>query len=317
MNNNKYFSDSETGPKPRIEQEIQLGAWGGIVSIINRLIQNGSFGSAFPYNCPDPDVFAIVGTDEKMMGLAVEAEVPDLFRIEQQEYGWGENGKEVLKIKRGWPLKSTEKPSTLVILDLIYFCYLHVAKPTKRVRHSHYDHDHILKFDEDAGKTEFCQNINRVLARNGIAYELQPDGHIDRLGPPVLRELITSLVFQTGDPNLDGLLEDARSKFLSPKPDIRREAIDKLWDAWERLKSLEDSGDKRLSVGILLDKASSEPNFRDTLDKEAIELTNIGNQFYIRHSETNQTPIKNDEQVDYLFHRLFAMIFLLLRKRKS
>jgi hypothetical protein len=107
----------------------------------------------------------------------------------------------------------------------------------------------------------------------------------------------------------------ARSKFLNPKPDIRREAVDKLWDAWERLKSLEDSGNKKLSVGILLDKASSEPNFRTVLEKEARELTDIGNQFQIRHSETNQTPIKSNEQVDYLFHRLFAMILLLLRKK--
>jgi len=37
-----------------------------------------------------------------------------------------------------------------------------------------------------------------------------------------------------------------------------------------------------------------------------VALTAIGNQFRIRHSETSQTPIEEDEQVDYLFHRTRA-----------
>ena len=72
---------------------------------------------------------------------------------------------------------------------------------------------------------------------------------------------------------------------------------------------------KKASVAALLAKASPEPKFRERLDAEAIELTAIGNQFRIRHSETTQTPIDADEQVDYLFHRLFALVQLVLRMR--
>lgn len=41
----------------------------------------------------------------------------------------------------------------------------------------------------------------------------------------------------------------------------------------------------------------------------------IGNSHLIRHSEISQVPVIDVDQVDYLFHRLFAMIQLMLRKK--
>jgi len=121
-------------------------------------------------------------------------------------------------------------------------------------------------------------------------------------------------VFQTRDAALDELLERARTKFLSRDPAARRESLETLWDAWERLKSLEDPNNKRESIRIILEKAASEPNFRGMLDTEAYALTEIGNDYMIRHAEVNKIPINDDEHVDFLFHRLFAIIRLLLRK---
>ena len=95
---------------------------------------------------------------------------------------------------------------------------------------------------------------------------------------------------------------------------MRREALEKLWDAWERMKTLEP-GNKGESTKALLDKAATEPGFRDLLETEARKLTEIGNGFHIRHSETTQTEIQSDNQVDYLFHRLFALIWLVLHAR--
>jgi hypothetical protein len=108
-------------------------------------------------------------------------------------------------------------------------------------------------------------------------------------------------------------LERARTKFLSHDPEVRRESLEKLWDAWERLKTL-NNPNKKLGVAVLLDQAAPEPAFRSTLDNEAKELTRIGNEYQIRHSETNKIVINNDADVDYLFHRLFSLMFLLMRK---
>jgi hypothetical protein len=63
----------------------------------------------------------------------------------------------------------------------------------------------------------------------------------------------------------------------------------------------------------MLERASPETTFRAALDQEARALTDIGNSFQIRHTEISQTPLTLNEHVDYLFHRLFALILLLLR----
>jgi hypothetical protein len=88
-----------------------------------------------------------------------------------------------------------------------------------------------------------------------------------------------------------------------------------LWDCWERLKSLEDPQNKKQSVTALLDKAADDPLFRKMLDDEARALTDIGNSFHIRHSEVTQSTVMDSSHIDYLFHRLFSMIQLLLKKR--
>ena len=119
----------------------------------------------------------------------------------------------------------------------------------------------------------------------------------------------------SGDATLDALLRDARTKFKDPAPTTRAEATEKLWDAWERLKSLEVQGNKRLSVARLLDQCSPEPKFRALLELEAKELTEIGNAFHIRHFETDKVAIQQAEHNDYLFHRMFALIHLLLFSR--
>lgn len=211
-----------------------------------------------------------------------------------------------------WPLSQDRVPTTPAILDIIEFCHRAVGKPNELDHHKILGHSH-FHFEVEEGRAAFQGDINRILARNEHAYELGHDGSIVRLAPVVLRDALKSAEFQTGDAELDLLLESARTKYLDPDPNVRRESLEKLWDAWERLKTIEPGKDKKVSVKALLNKAAAELNFRDRLDKEACELTEIGNKFRIRHSETDRAPLELSEHVDYLFHRLFALIRLLLR----
>ena len=80
---------------------------------------------------------------------------------------------------------------------------------------------------------------------------------------------------------------------------------------------MEPAPDKKNSVRLLLDKASTEPNFRQLLEEEARQLTAIGNNFMIRHTETTKIPIALNEHVDYLIQRMYAMIHMLLKARGS
>jgi len=156
--------------------------------------------------------------------------------------------------------------------------------------------------------TAFAEKLLRPLVRD-----------IDRLAEsrqisPILFAAMQRLP-ETGDETLDALLLTACTKFKDPALQSRREATEKLWDGWERLKSLDISVNKKASVEALLACASEALPFRQCLETEAKELTAIGNHFHIRHFETDRHPLKQQEQVDYLFHRMFAFLQLLLVAR--
>src|SRR5262245_25453310 len=103
---NAYFSDRERGPRPRIDENIDYPAWGGIIALVESMISKGHFGIDFPKECPDGE--GPVGSDERVMVLAMRGDIPGIQ----------------------WPFEERLLPSTLVILDLVEFCYHHVAKPT-------------------------------------------------------------------------------------------------------------------------------------------------------------------------------------------
>jgi len=283
-----YFSDRERGPRPRTREEITEAAWGGIVVLVRRCLTDGSFGHKFPDECLDEE--GICGANPRDFSLALRAEIAEVQ----------------------WPLREDEIPPTLAALDLVEFCHRHVASPIQGAYHSFYRHYH-LTFDDEGGRTDFRNRVNLIFARNELAYELQPNGEVIRLAPPILREALAVASFNTGDAGLDSLLETARARFLEPDPAARRDALEKLYDAWERLKTIEPGKDKKASAAALLDRVSSEPKLREALEIEAAELTRIGNSFRIRHSEATQIPLELDDQVDYIFHRLFALIRLALR----
>ncbi|HZR84220.1 MAG TPA: hypothetical protein VFD92_24190 [Candidatus Binatia bacterium] len=126
-------------------------------------------------------------------------------------------------------------------------------------------------------------------------------------------ESLHDKTFTTGDPELDGLLERALVHHLSPDPADSEDAVRELWDGWERLKTLV-AADKRAGIAVLLSRAAPEPTIRAQLAEEARILTRIGNQFMIRHTETTQTKLEQPEHFRYLFRRLFAFMWLLLRE---
>ena len=284
-----YFSEREKGELPRDKEEIDNRIWKGIEALVEGRIDDGSFGAKYPTRCPDGE--GITGSDADAVWQAIAAEIPNL-----------------------WYRSEGKPPQTLDILDLIEFCWRIIGKPSRNGYHKYCQHTH-LDFNIAEGRNEFQENINRIFRRNGLAYELTVYGQIKRLAPPILREQLVSAQFHTGDNDLDRMLETARSKFLNHDEATRREALESLWDAWERLKTLGKGSDKKSQVADLLDDTagSSSPKFREALGQEAKELTSIGNSLQIRHSETNQERLASSAHVDYLFHRLFAFIYMILR----
>lgn len=285
-----YFSDKERAPKPRTKEDIPDALWAGIMGLVASEIGKNSFAIDFPYECPDGG--AVAGTDEHHLPLLLKGEIPDIQ----------------------WPLQQEPKPDGLAILDFVQFCFRHIGEAKQLDYHSFFKHYH-LRFDRQAGQDRFREAVNRLFARNGVAYDLTASGDIVRLGSPVFQPAI-SAAFSTGDKTLDSLLEDARRKFTDPDHRVRQEALEKLWDAWERIKTLEPGENKKETTKKILDKAASEATFRNLIETEAKELTRIGNDFRIRHSEASKVEIRESNHVDYLFYRMFSLINLLLQVRQ-
>lgn len=282
-----YFSDRERGSRPRTVEEIGDKAWHGIAALVEARIEDRSLGFGFPDTCPDNSL--TVGTDRQKFSRVLGAEIPEL----------------------DFPFDYSELPEAMAILDLVEFVYRHVGAPIEGQYHPFFQHYH-LDFDEAAGKRSFCSDINRLFARQGLAYELSDTGLISRVATTPTELSLQITEFNTGDAALDNLLTKAKQRYFAPEPDAAVEAVKELWDAWERLKTVIDPLNKKRSISSLISYAGKEPAFVKAIEFEAQALTKIGNDFQIRHHEVGKTPLESVAQVRYLFQRLYALIELLI-----
>lgn len=142
-------------------------------------------------------------------------------------------------------------------------------------------------------------------------YELSPNLQVVRIGTPAVQQVIEQMTPASGDADLDDLLLRAKGLYISHKQGDRALALEKLWDAFERLKTIDVLGNKKQSANALLDHiASSE--FKAFTSTEMKALTDLGNQFMIRHHETDKHPVPQEAQ-DYLFARMGSLIVFLLK----
>jgi hypothetical protein len=207
-----YFSDRHRAPRPRTNETVEAPVWGGIFAIVSAHLSDGSFGYKFPDTCPDG--YGIIGNDVRAMGLLLKAEIPEM----------------------PFPLPS-EPPDTLTILDFLEFVAASIGRPIEGQYHSFFRRHH-LSFNREEGLQEFVESINSIFARNGVACELTEEGQVRRTLTTEMQQLISGTLFHSGDGETDRLLEEARSQFSSPRAEARRDALEKVWDAFERIKTL-------------------------------------------------------------------------------
>lgn len=312
---NLYSTREGLGPR-RDRETITLAAWQGITALIDQWANNGSLAGQFPlYECSDDrGRNTITGTDRQLLLRAIAGHIPELA-VDRQSDG--------LEMVRS-PLDPYSLPDTAPVLDLVEFIARHIEKPTCTElhpwngTHNHYTFgdgpDPFFDRKLPAGKAELRVRVNEIFERNGIAYTVNDGMQVQRLGPVEARSLVSEFRPSTGDATLDGLLEDAMVRFLSRRPADRQDALEKLWDAFERLKTLEDPADKAASATKLLgDAALGSDPFGDLLTDEFRLLTRVGNNFTIRHHEMVKTPPPSDDARDYLFVRLGSVIAVVLR----
>jgi hypothetical protein len=293
----KYFSDSEQGSVERSSEEISADVWNGIVAIYEKIVAQNLLADSFPESCPDGQ--GIFGCDRSQLENVIKAEIPNLPTPIISCH------------KREFELEEDIVPDKYAILDFLEFLYKNIKDTNKVGRyHDFYNHYHYEFSDSGQASNSYRKDVNTIFARNGIIFYLDEDGLIKRAIPERLKKIITDIHFSTKDPDLNKLLEISYSKFILPKIESRIESLEKIWDAFERIKTYYEEDKKKSANKLIAEISDGNDLFQKNIKAEFTSLTNIGNEFQIRHFERNKVQLKSNLHIDYLFYRMSSLIHL-------
>jgi hypothetical protein len=288
-NSPAYFSDSELGPRPLVVDDLPPSAWAGISATFYRFADQHYFAAEFPEQCSDGR--GVAGTSIAGLRALLISHIPALG---------------------GMP-RDDEQPDTVTAMDLVGFGWHHSQEPTAVSHHDFFDHDH-YRFDRAAGRERWRTEINHILARNGIALQQQSDGRVVRVGTVAANVVTRSPLPASGDARLDEKVVTALRKYQDPDIAVRREALEALWDAFERVKTVIDPTDKKRSAAALIALMVKDPASRQAVADEFFALTSLGNDFQIRHHEVRKSAVE-PAIIDLLFVRALTLVDGAVRAR--
>lgn len=296
----EYFSDKELGLKELNSEEISINAWNGIVSIYKQFISNNALSGNFAEQCQDNQ--GICGCDVYLLENAAKAVIPDLE----------------IPIREISKYQEEVLPDKYTVLDFLEFLYKNIKDPHKNSYHHHFNHSHYSFPDNGLQKkSEFRNAINQIFSRNGIVFYLDENGQIKRSIPKQMSGIITEIRFNTEDDRLNELFEQAYSKFVLPRKENRIEALEKIWDAFERLKTYFENNKKQSATTLISLVSKNNFLFQEIIENEFKSLTDMGNRFQIRHYEKDKIEIINELHIEYLFYRMSCLIQLCVESLKN
>lgn len=159
---------------------------------------------------------------------------------------------------------------------------------------------------------DFQKEINEIFMESGLLYELTDEKIIERIveNSPLTTEIQNNFA-AVQEVGTRELLKDAIALYKTPNPSARQDSIEKMWDAFERLKTYYTVLDKKhSSEKIVHDMASGNDDFVKLFNDEFKMLTDIGNKFRIRHHETDKIDITDIHYYDYFFNRCLSLMAL-------
>jgi hypothetical protein len=300
----KLFTDRELPT----EETISVSVWNGIVALINDLIDKNCLSEDFSEYCLD-DRTSICGFDRIAFQDSVKSRLPDIdipinrkneFQEEMDIFGIAQK-------------TIPNEIDTSITFDLIEFVYSHISDPIQKSYHSYFQHHHYVFEDGHETQENFRNEINDIFSSNGIVFFLDENGEMKRIIPDEYEEIF-DYEYLTEDDRLNDLIDDAINHFKKSCSDDREIALEKLWDAFERLKTYNKEDNKKVSIEKLINLAASgNEQMKQKLSTECKELTDIGNNFQIRHFETDKSEITDSTHVEYLFYRLLSFIHLIVK----
>lgn len=203
-----------------------------------------------------------------------------------------------------------------VALDFIEWICANAKDFTKGRVHPFYGHYHLAFTDSKECVSDFREVINSTFNAIGLLYKPNDDFLIERI---VSNEVVLIKASELADKSKDLLLFDlvhkALSLYVSPDESNQKLAVEKEWDAFEMVKTLDASGGlskKHSAEKLIRNISKGNTEFAKILDAGFNLLTGIGNQFMIRHHETNQVDPRETSHYEYLFNRCLAIVIFAM-----
>lgn len=193
-------------------------------------------------------------------------------------------------------------------VDLVMFQRRHIKMD------KFYNHYHLLTMPSRKVMIEFLTDINSYFSKTGLLYHLNANGEVVRVIPnDVATPDIVNTVLSIKEEDTRSLLQEALILHRSHAQNAARDSVEKLWDAFERMKTYYSANKKESANQIIADMAGDSEDYRKLFDEEFTKLTIIGNDYRIRHHETNKIDITDVRYYDYFFNRCLSLIALAVQ----
>lgn len=303
-----YYSERHGMRKQREKTyDVSIEVYNLILEIIDRYLINLAW--KFPERCPDNDSI-ICGINLEKLHRDLRLEIPELF---------DNNGFIVPKRHyNAFDGESIDKYNQFSLLDYIEYIALNMKDYTIMSYHSFFSHNHYGFVEGDKSFNLFLEEIDQTFEKVSLLYKMNDKGQVERI---VENEAMVKNVEQQistiSEKGLKDLLEEAITLYKDPNIVRIKDATEKVWDAFERLKTYYTTLDKKTSASkVVTDAASGNVNVKKLLEDEFFVLTKIGNDYRIRHHETDKIEINDINHYEYFFNRCLSAIYLALNYLK-
>ena len=167
--------------------------------------------------------------------------------------------------------------------------------------------DVIESFNRHTTKSsQFRNEINAIFKLNNINVELR-NGEVHSTSNKAIGLDDSTNINEAGIEELIRIAEDLYNKGEYSY------AVEKIWDAFERIKTYYSTLDKKKSAEkIINDISYGNEHIKKMFDNEFKVLTDTGNSYRIRHHEINKIDISKELHYKYFYKRCLALISVIV-----
>ena len=167
--------------------------------------------------------------------------------------------------------------------------------------------DVIESFNRHTTKSsQFRNEINAIFKLNNINVELR-NGEVHSTSNKAIGLDDSTNINEAGIEELIRIAEDLYNKGEYSY------AVEKIWDAFERINTYYSTLDKKKSAEKIINDISYEnEHIKKMFDNEFKVLTDTGNSYRIRHHEINKIDISKELHYKYFYKRCLALISVIV-----